>query len=444
MKTIIIGATAAGTSAAAKAKRLNPNLQITVYEKRDYVSFGACGLPYYVGDNFNDANQMIARTVADFKKQEIEMLTSHEVIAIDFDQKQVTVKDLNKQTTFTDTYEQLMIATGANAIEPPIDNLALKNVYQLRTMADGQAIKQIVTQEAIRNVTVIGAGFIGLEIAEQLANLGKKVRIMQLEDRVLPLAFDPEITAIMAKDLIENGIDLHLSEAVVALKGQQTVEAVVTNKGEYQSELVVVATGVRPNTQFIDSDQLKKMKNGAIIVDNMGKTSIEHVYAAGDNATVINAVTNEPMYSPLATGANKLGRIVGNNLAGQKAVLPGMLNSAGVMLATLQAGRTGLTEAEAKAAGIDYKVKVMTDKNHTDYYPGQSEITMKIIYRADNLQIIGGQAIGKSDSVLRVDVLAAAIMSKMTTEQLGMLDLIYAPPFARTWDALNVLGNISH
>lgn len=444
MRTIIIGATAAGTSAAAKAKRTNPDLDITLYEKRDYVSFGACGLPYFVGEHFEDPNQMIARTPEKFAQQGIDVQLEHEVLSVDFDAQTIVVRDLKTNQDRTESYDQLMLATGATAVMPPIKNVDLKNVYHLRTMADGQALRELGQDPKIQSVTVIGAGFIGLEIAEEFHQLGKQVRVIQLEDRILPLAFDPELTDMFADDLRDNGIELHLSEAVQALEGTDQVTGIVTDKGQYATDLVIVAAGIRPNTQFITDDRLKKLPNGAIIVDQAGRTSIENVYAAGDNATVINSVTNQPMYSALATGANKLGRIVGTNLGGQAAQLPGMLNSAGVKLITLEAGRTGLTEKEAAEAGIDFSTVLIHDKNQTSYYPGQSDLTIKLIYTKAEHILIGGQVVGQKDAVLRVDVLATAIQAKMTTEQLGLLDLVYAPPFARTWDALNVAGNVAH
>lgn len=444
MRTIIIGATAAGTSAAAKAKRTNPDLDITLYEKRDYVSFGACGLPYFVGEHFEDPNQMIARTPEKFAQQGIDIALEHEVLSVDFDAQIIVVRDLKTNQDRTESYDQLMLATGATAVMPPIKNVDLKNVYHLRTMADGQALRELGQDPKVQSVTVIGAGFIGLEIAEEFHQLGKQVRVIQLEDRILPLAFDPELTDMFADDLCDNGIELHLSEAVQALEGTVQVTGIVTDKGQYATDLVIVAAGIRPNTQFITDDRLKKLPNGPIIVDQAGRTSIENVYAAGDNATVINSVTNQPMYSALATGANKLGRIVGTNLGGQAAQLPGMLNSAGVKLITLEAGRTGLTEKEATEAGIDFSTVLIHDKNQTNYYPGQSDLTIKLIYTKAEHILIGGQVVGQKDAVLRVDVLATAIQAKMTTEQLGLLDLVYAPPFARTWDALNVAGNVAH
>jgi NADPH-dependent 2,4-dienoyl-CoA reductase/sulfur reductase-like enzyme len=444
MRIVIVGATAAGTSAAAKANRLDPNLEIVMYEKRDYVSFGACGLPYFVGRHFENAGQMIARTPEAFKRKGIDVQLEQEVTTVDFEQQTITVKSLTTGEVKTDHYDRLMLATGATAVMPPIKNATLDNIFHLRTMADGEQLRKLGQDDAIQNVTVIGAGFIGLEAAEEFHQLGKRVRLIQLEDRILPLAFDAELTAIMAQDLVDNGIAVHLSETVEAFEGDQQVTKVITNKGSYATDLVIVAAGVRPSNQFVADAGLKQLKNGAIIVDKRGQTSMPNVFAAGDNATVINSVTGQPIYSALATSANKLGRIVGQNMAGQVSELPGMLNSAAVQLVTLEAGRTGLTEREAKEAGIDYQTVLINDKNQTDYYPGQSDITVKLIYKAADHVLIGGQIVGHKGAVLRVDVLATAIQAQMTTEQLGLLDLVYAPPFARTWDVLNVAGNVAH
>ena len=208
-------------------------------------------------------------------------------------------------------------------------------------------------------------------------------------------------------------------------------------------DLVVLATGVRPNTSFLKDTGIEMLDNGAIVIDNQGRTSIEDIYAAGDCATVYHLVKQQQVYIPLATNANKLGRIVGSNLGGKSETFQGTLGSSCIKLLDMEAAATGITEADAKKMNLNYKATFITDKNHTDYCPGQEKISIKLIYDADTKVILGGQAVGKSDAVQRTNVLATAIFAKMTTEQLGMLDLCYAPPFARTWDALNIAGNVS-
>ncbi|MGX7060273.1 CoA-disulfide reductase [Vagococcus humatus] len=443
MKIIIIGGTAAGMSAAAKVKRLQPEYDVLVFEKTPVVSLGACGLPYYVGDFFNDTERLIARTPEAFRKTGVELFTEHEVTDVDIEKRVVTVLDLTTGQTHQETYDQLMVASGASPILPPIKNLDLKGVHTLKTLQDGQDIKQLATNEQVKEVVIVGAGFIGLELAEAMHRLGKHVRIIQLDSRVIPDAFDTEVTAIMEEELINQGIQLNLDEFVTELQGRDTVQQVITNKGVYPADLIIIATGVKPNTQFLPLDSFDTLGNGALVIDEFGKTSQPNIYSAGDCASVYHRVRKENVFIPLATTANKLGRLVGENLAGKELTFQGTLGSSAVQVMSLEAGRTGITEKEAIDLGVPYKTVWIHDKNQTDYYPGQSPIHVKLVYHAETKVLLGGQIIGAKGAVLRVDVLATAIQKEMTTDELGMLDLCYAPPFARTWDVLNVAGNVA-
>jgi len=442
MKIIIIGAEAAGASAAAKARRLAPEAEIIVYEKSDIVSFGACGLPYFIGDNFSDPNFMISRTVKQFDTSGITIKIKHEAVAIDPQSQTVIVRNLETDETSKEQYDRLLIATGAAAITPPIRNLPLKNVFTLKSMADGLALKQAVQLDANKEVVIIGAGFIGLEVAEAMVKIGKKVRIIQLDERVLPDVFDKEITDIFEQELAAAGIAVHVAESVTAMQGSTQVTGVVTNKGkEYPADLVVLAAGVRPNTAFLQNTGIAMSKNGAIIIDEHGQTNIENIYAAGDCALVRHLISNENVYIPLATTANKVGKIVGENMAGKGSRFPGTLGTAAIRVMELEAGRTGLTEREAAKLGYPYKTVFIRDKNHSNYLPGQSDIFVKLIYDQENKRLLGGQVAGKYGSALRANVLATAIWNGMTVTELGMLDLFYAPPFSRPWDALNIAAN---
>ncbi|GGE79015.1 CoA-disulfide reductase [Priestia taiwanensis] len=443
MKIVIIGGVAAGMSAAAKAKRMMRDAEVVVYERTDVVSFGACGLPYFVGDFFSDPNEMVARTAEKFRETGINVRDKHEVLSVDTKAKTLRVRSLETNEEFEDTYERLMIATGASAVIPPIENVRLQNVFTLKSMEDGLQLKEAAMKEEMKDVIVIGAGYIGIEVVEAMKKLGKEVRLVQLGDRVLPDSFDHEVTDIMEAELREHGVHLHLQEAVKAFKGTEKVEEVVTDKGTYKADIVVIATGVRPNTSFLQESGIEMLRNGAIKIDEYGKTSLTDIYAAGDCASVYHLVRDEHVYIPLATTANKIGRIVGENLAGATNTFPGTLGSACVKVMDVEAGRTGISEEEAKKLELNYRTTVIRDKNQTSYYPGQEDILVKLVYDAETKVIFGGQIVGKQGAVLRVDVLAAAIAKKMTTEELGMLDLCYAPPFARTWDVLNVAGNVS-
>lgn len=443
MKVIIIGGIAAGMSAAAKFKRLSPNDDVVVYEKGDIVSFGACGLPYYVGGFFDDSNEMIARTPEAFREAGVEIHTKHEVTNVDFSNKKVTVKNLNTNEVLEESYDKLMIASGARAIIPPIKNIDLENVVTLKSMDDGNKLRELMSKEENRKIAIIGAGFIGLEAAEAAKYRGKEVTVIQLQDRVLQEVFDKDITDLLEEELRENGVNLLLSETVTELIGDGKVSKVKTNKREIEADIVILATGVKPNTDFLNCDEIKMIRNGAIVVDKYGRTSVEDVYAAGDCATINSLITDREIYVPLATGANKLGRIVGENLAGQNNSFQGSMASSCIKVMDMEAARTGLSEKEVLNLGFNYKTKFITDMNQTSYYPGRERIYVKLIYDAHTRVILGGQVAGYKDAVQRCNVLAACIYAKMTTEQLGMLDLCYAPPFSRTWDVLNVAGNVS-
>lgn len=443
MKVIIIGGIAAGMSAAAKFKRLSPNDDVVVYEKGDIVSFGACGLPYYVGGFFDDSNEMIARTPEAFREAGVEIHTKHEVTNVDFSNKKVTVKNLNTNEVLEESYDKLMIASGARAIIPPIKNIDLENVVTLKSMDDGNKLRELMSKEENKKIAIIGAGFIGLEAAEAAKHRGKEVTVIQLQDRVLQEVFDKDITDLLEEELRENGVNLLLSETVTELIGDGKVSKVKTNKREIEADIVILATGVKPNTDFLNCDEIKMIRNGAIVVDKYGRTSVEDVYAAGDCATINSLITDREIYIPLATGANKLGRIVGENLAGQNNSFQGSMASSCIKVMDMEAARTGLSEKEVLNLGFNYKTKFITDMNQTSYYPGRERIYVKLIYDAHTRVILGGQVAGYKDAVQRCNVLAACIYAKMTTEQLGMLDLCYAPPFSRTWDVLNVAGNVS-
>ena len=443
MKVIIIGGVAAGMSAAAKLRRANKEAQITVYEKSKHVSFGACGLPYFVGNFFEDSQKMIARTVEQFNASGITVHIKHEVLNVDSTNKTITVKNLLTQETFTDTYDKLMIATGASAIIPPIKNVDLNHVYTLKSMEDGEVLKQAMADENLKRVAIVGAGFIGLEVVEAAKQYGKEVHVFQLNDRVLVDTFDKEITDLLEEELRAHDVHLHLSKTVTELVGDEAVTQIKTKDETFDVDVVVITAGVRPNTNFLKETGIEMLRNGAIIIDHEGRTSIDDIYAAGDCATINHLLKNDPAYIPLATVANKMGRIIGENLAGAHQTFNGALASSCLKVMDLEAGRTGLSEQEAINLGIDYKTIFITDMNQTSYYPGQSKINVKLIYHAKTKVILGGQIVGRKDAVQRVNVLATAIFAGLTTDQLAMLDLCYAPPFARTWDVLNIAGSVA-
>ncbi|MGL6050584.1 MAG: CoA-disulfide reductase, partial [Aeromonas salmonicida] len=321
MRILIIGGEAAGMSAAAKARRLAKDAEIVVYEASEVISFGACGLPYFVGDEFQEPGYMAEFTPEQFAAKGIEVKTGHRVLSLDASAGTVQVE--HQGDVFTDTYDRLMVATGSREVMPPIPGLQQQGVFGLRRMADGLALKAAVQDKRNTQALVIGSGFIGLEVVEALVHQGKEVRLIELADRVIPDAFDSEITRHIETELREQGVCVHLGERVEALLGDGRVTGVRTDKGEYEADIVVVCTGVKPNTEFLADTGIKRLANGAIEVDRQGRTSLANVWSAGDCASVWHSVKQQQVYVPLATIANKLGRMVGENLAGAEQVFPG-------------------------------------------------------------------------------------------------------------------------
>ena len=441
-KIIIIGGVAAGMSAAAKARRIDKEAKITVYEKTEFVSWGACGMPYYVGGFFDNSNVMIARTFEETVKSGINLKIKNEVIKIDSKNKKVLVKDLETNEEFEDEYDSLLITTGAKAIIPNIKNIDIGNVSTLKDFKDALDMKEKMKDSNIKNVIILGAGFIAIEIAHALKHLGKNVSIIQRSDRVFGNKFDKEFSDL-AIEHIKEKVDLNLNEKVLSLEADDNnnVKAVITDKGKYAADYVVVAIGVIPNSDLAKGTEIKLTDKGAIIIDREGRTNIDSIFAAGDCATIYDKVLDGQNYYALATGANKLGRMIASNLVGGKEKFLGSLGSACILAFEMEFARTGITEEEAKKRNINYKTVMIKDSDHTHYYPNYEDLHIKLVYSADNRKILGGQIMGKRGAVLRADVIAAAIYSELTVDELGMLDLCYAPPFARTWDALNVAGN---
>ena len=442
MKVIIIGAVAAGMSAAAKLKRIKPDYDIVVYEKTDIVSFGACGLPYFVGGFFDDSNMMIARSKDKFIESGIDLKTNHEVLSVNTNNKTIKINNLENNNIFEDSYDKLMIATGARSIMPNI-NKSYSNLTTLKDMNDGLKLKELINKDENKNIVIVGSGFIGIETVEAAKKLNKNIHLIGRSNRILSKVFDKEITDLLEDELRKHNIHLHLEESITEYIGENRIEKIITNKGEICADLVVMAIGVKPNTEFLKNTNINMLPNGAIIVDEHGRTSIEDIYAAGDCATIKNLITDEDIYAPLATGANKLGRVVGENLGGINSTFPGSLASSCIKVLDMEAAATGLTEEKAKALNINYKTTFISNFNQTHYYPGREKIYVKLVYNADTKVLLGGQIAGYKDAVQRANVLATAISAKMTTEQLGLLDLCYAPPFATTWDVLNIAGNVS-
>ncbi len=443
MNFVIIGGNATGMSAATRLRKNLPEASIIVIEKSDIVSFGACGLPYYVADEFSDEKELIARSAESFQKSNIDLKINNEALNIDTTKKEVLVKDITSGNKATYPYDSLLISTGAYPFIPKLPGMELDNVHTLTKLSDGKIIKEKLA--SVKNVVIVGAGFIGLETAEAMLHAGKKVTIIEKMTRVSERVFDKEITDKFEEALLATeNLTLKLDEELTEIIGDRTVNKVKTNKGEYNADLVIVSIGFVPQTAFCKDIGLDMFPNGAIVIDENCRTSVKDIFAGGDCATVKNVASGEKSYIPLATTANKLGRLLGDTLAGKSAPFQGTLGTSALRFNKFELARTGLTEDECKKLGIEYSVNFISDYNHTSYVPStRGSVHIKLIYRKDTKVLLGAQTAGATGAVLRINALAVAIFKKMTVQELGMMDFVYSPPFARTWDIMNIAGNTS-
>lgn len=442
LNVVIIGGIGAGMSVAAKAQRENPEANITVIEKENYISFGACGLPYYLGKQFDDPNYMFARTPEQIEQSGINLLLETEAINIEFDKKEIEVRSLKTKEISIIPYDRLVIATGAVPHQLDLAGMSAKNVYLHTKLQDVESLKTDLSQ--YQNIAVIGGGFIGVEVAEQLASLGKKITIIQGGAHIMQGPFDTEFSELIEKALEKERIKIRLDEAVTGLKVvDNRVQSVMTTDEHIATDAVIVAIGFRPNTAFITDPRLEKLPNGAIVINQYGETSIPDVFSAGDCATVPHKQLGN-RYLPLATYANKLGRLIGTNVVTKKEhylAFPGALGSSLLKVGQYECGSTGLTEKMAQEAKIPYKTTLIETPNHTNYYRGQVTLTIKLVYDPETKVLLGAQIFGKKDAALRLHALTVAIHAGITTDELGFIDLGYAPPFTTTWEAINIAAN---
>lgn len=445
MEIVVIGGIAAGMSVASKARRTDPNAVITVFEKEEYVSFGACGLPYFVGEEFEDPNEMFARTPQQIRNSGIRLFTKHQVQSVDVANKVVKGINLENDETFVKSYDRLMIATGAVPVVPPVAGTEADNVYTLTKLRDAESLKRHLSD--YRRIAVIGGGFIGLEIADQLAKLGKEVTIIEGAERIMNRAVDAELSEKIQAAIEEAGVSVHLNEMLTGMQmdNQNRVTNVLTTTKNIEADAVILSIGFKPNTSFLKDVGFEMLPNGAILIDSYGQTSIQDVYSAGDCATIYHRQLGN-VYLPLATGANKMGRLIGTNIVSDKEdqlAYSGSLGSSSIKVGDYEAGGTGLTEEQAKMLDMDYKTVFVETTNHSNYYPDQEPLFIKLIYAADTKILLGAQVFGKSQAVLRLTGLTTAIHAGLTTSDLGFIDYAYAPPFASTWEAINVAANVA-
>ncbi|MDM5298632.1 CoA-disulfide reductase [Bacillus pumilus] len=435
MKYVMIGGDAAGLSCAMQIYREDPDAHIVALEKGEIFSYGQCGLPYFIGGLIDHHDKLIARSADTFRdKYGIDARCSHEVTSIDPDQKTVSGIHTKTKMPFTETYDRLLIATGASPVTLDLNDRSLDGVHVLKTIPHALSIIKHL-QKDVSHITIIGGGYIGLEMAENLKALGKDIHLIQRGSTLGP-GFDQEMAKHLEEEATTHGIHVVLNETVQRLLGDSHVTAVQTDKQTIDTDMVIIAIGVNPQTSFLDGTAIDRLENGAIVVNRYMQTNVKDIYAAGDCAATYHLVKKRLDYIPLGTTANKQGRIAGFHMTGTNRAFQGVTGTAVMKFMDVTAGRTGLSENEAKKEGIPYSTITIRSTDHAGYYPDAKKMKVKLIYRSDNRSLLGAQIIGKSGVDKRIDVMATALYQELTLTDLEDLDISYAPPFNSVWDPL--------
>ena len=452
-------------SAAAKARRTNPDLEIVVYEKSGYVSYGACGFPYFIKGDVPCIEDLIARTPAQMAAQGVTAHVCHEVVAIDPAQQSVRVMDHENGRLLTDHWDKLIITTGASVNRPSIPGANLPGVFTLRTVEDALDIRRWLVEQKPKHGVIVGAGYIGLEMAEALQANGVAVTLVEMADQVMP-GLDPDLAALVQAELQAHGVQICLQQPVKSFIGPTLVREVVREvaakvQGEagengrlrihevltpgsiLAADVVVFGSGGRPNVALAQAADIQLGLTGAIAVDDRQRTNLPNVWAAGAAAESQHLILNKPVYWPLAAPANKQGRVAGTNAAGGQAKTSGVVGTAVVKTFDLTIAVTGLTEKQAHSAGLDAASVTIEASSRAHYMPGHASIHLKLVYEKGSERILGAQMVGKDGVAQRIDVIAAALRANWTLEDLAGLDLAYAPPFAPVWDPILVAANVA-
>ena len=430
MKVLIIGGVAAGTKAAAKLKREDYSMEVTIITKGSDISYAGCGLPYYVGDVIHKKEQLIVNTPESFEKLTgVRVITNTEAVKVRREEKLVEAVHTETGETVTYPYDKLVIATGASPIRPSMEGIDLEGIYFMRTPQDAISLRERLEKKDVKRAVVVGGGFIGLEVAENLASQGIRVSVIDLADYVLP-GFDPEMAEYVENYLADQGIMTFTGTKLEGFVGEGKLEKVKTSRKAMKADIAVLSIGIRANTDFLEGSGIALMPNRTIKVNAYMQTNDEDIYAAGDCAMVTNRITGQEAWSPMGSSANMEGRLLAENITGKKKAYPGVLGTAVCKLPGLNAGRTGLTVSQAEAAGYD-PVSVLTvvdDKAH--YYPEAGTFIVKMIADRTSDRFLGLQVLGKGAVDKMTDIAVTALTMKATLQDLENMDLAYAPPFS--------------
>lgn len=435
-KLVVIGGDAAGMSAASKVRREHPDREIVVFERGRHTSYAACGMPYFIAGQIEPVGKLIARSPEAFReKQRIDVRTRHEVLGIDVEQREVRVRDLDADREFRESWDDLLIATGAAPIVPDLPNIRAPGVFSLSTLQSGIEVFEDIERHLPRRAVIVGGGYIGIEMAEALLDRGLEVTLIDMALQVMN-TLDPDMAEGIATAMRDAGVTVFLGEGLKAIETgpDGRVRQVVTDQRRLDADLVILGLGIRPESELARAAGIGLGVAGAIRVDRRMQTSSSRVWAAGDCAESFHLVKEAPAFIALGTVANKHGLVAGINLAGGDMEFPGVLGTAITRFQDLEIARTGLSEREARDLGLAYRAKTIDALTRSHYFPGAGAIKVKLVVEDATGRLLGGQIVGRSGAGKRIDTIATAISARMTAGQLVYLDLSYAPPFSPVWD----------
>lgn len=443
MKIVIIGGVAGGATAAARIRRLDDQAEIVVFERSGFISYANCGLPYYIGGSIEDENALTLQTPESFwKRFRVKMNVHHEVTAIHPNSKTVTVKNLENGNVFTENYDKLVLSPGAKPIKPNFDGINSNKIFTLRTVEDTLKIKNYTDDYQPKSAVVVGGGFIGIEVAENLRNLGVDVTLVEAAEQLMS-PFDRDMASFIHAEIRKNGINLMLDTMVEGFADNDCgIDVKLKNVPTLHTDLVVMAIGIAPETSLAKDAGLETGIKGSIIVNDKMETSIPNIYAVGDAVQIKNFVTDTDALISLAGPANKQGRIAADNICGGDSHYTGGQGSSVIKIFNMTAAATGINEKTAKSLGIAADKVILSPMSHAGYYPGGKIMTMKVLFEKEKYRLLGAQIIGFEGVDKRIDVLATAIRAQMKAYELTELDLAYAPPYSSAKDPVNMAGYI--
>ena len=441
MKVVIAGGVAGGATAAARIRRLDEKAEIIIFERTGYVSYANCGLPYYAGGVITDPEELTLQTPESFRERfNVDVRVLHEVTGVDPSAKTVTVRDLGTGREFRESYDKLLLAPGAAPVRPDVPGVDGSRIFTLRTVEDTMRIRSFIEREKPESAVVVGGGFVGVEMAENLAGLGVKTTIVQRSGQLLK-TLDFDMASLIHSKLRSNGVELKLNTHVRGFEDTGGAVRVSFEECEpVETGMVLLAIGVTPENALAESAGLETGVKGAIVTNDRMETSVPDIYAVGDAVQVKHSISGRDVVIPLAGPANKQGRIAADNICGGDSRYKGSAGSFVVKVFDLTASGTGLTEKAARGAGFDCESVVLSPSSHAGYYPGASVLTLKVVFDKKTLKILGAQAVGREGVDKRIDVIAAASASGMRADGLKDLDLAYAPPYSSAKDPVNMAG----